>query len=540
MSLEKALASAKAGKTADTLNHLLAAWREKPTAPLTEAVLELARLAEAEEPPILGKTPSEKAAAWQQRANEKRPASLGLLLALAMDTKGSAQTQERLTAIVGWSVDPRLADFLGKILEKPPYNGSVSRTTPFWKFVFGWLPKMNDPRLLDRARQLPKAWEVKELSDYEREALNRRLAKAMPELEAAYGGGVPVLSDADAARCREIVEAAKKIGGGAAEQKSKNVSSQQDLLDEVYAHPDDDGPRLVLADLLQEQGDPRGEFIALQFLKEPTKEQQKRQDALVAEYGRAWLGPIAPNVLKSGLEFERGFPAVCSVKTIDTCREWSTLRELTGPIPDLEGMHLSSVRTVTSGAMPGLDRIPHLEELRLTGVYVDVNLRKEKPFAQLINYDNMSGYTSLKTRLKRLRLENTTSELWSHPCVDPSLFDWAFSGPGQQLEELMVTAPLGQLDAWRAVAKKKRLKRLTLRTSLTQSRAFRLVIEGDRLRIEGKPMKLQLQGVDPIDIASAEVLMAALNTTGPFSAIELVSWKPAESYRRALTLSAPK
>jgi uncharacterized protein (TIGR02996 family) len=37
------------------------------------------------------------------------------------------------------------------------------------------------------------------------------------------------------------------------------------LLADVLARPQDDGPRLVLADWLAEQGDPRGELISLQI-----------------------------------------------------------------------------------------------------------------------------------------------------------------------------------------------------------------------------------------------------------------------------------
>ena len=36
------------------------------------------------------------------------------------------------------------------------------------------------------------------------------------------------------------------------------------LLDRVCADPDDDGPRLVFADWLDERNDPRGEFIRVQ------------------------------------------------------------------------------------------------------------------------------------------------------------------------------------------------------------------------------------------------------------------------------------
>lgn len=40
------------------------------------------------------------------------------------------------------------------------------------------------------------------------------------------------------------------------------MSSVDVLFAAVLAAPDDDGPRLVLADLLQQTGDLRGEFLA--------------------------------------------------------------------------------------------------------------------------------------------------------------------------------------------------------------------------------------------------------------------------------------
>ncbi len=40
------------------------------------------------------------------------------------------------------------------------------------------------------------------------------------------------------------------------------------LLAEILARPLDDGPRLVLADALQERADPRGQFIVMQLCSE--------------------------------------------------------------------------------------------------------------------------------------------------------------------------------------------------------------------------------------------------------------------------------
>ena len=529
MSLDKALTAAKAGKTAEVLKQLLKAWRELPTGPVTAAIDDVAKLLEAEEPPIHGKPGKEIEAAWQARAKEGRPESLGLLLSMLLDTKGSGQTLDRLITLVARETDPRLAKTMGQLLEAPPYNGSVSRTLPFWKFVYSWLPKLNDPRLLVLARTLPATWEAKLQSDYERTALNSRLKKAMPELEKAYGEGTPTLSPAEAAKCKEIVETARRIGGGAAATKASNQKSQLDLLREVYERPEDDGPRLVLSDLLQEQGDPRGEFIALQFLPRPTVAQTKRMAELQEQYGRAWLGNIAALVMKTGLVFERGFPVACRVKTLDTSPEWSTLKEIHGRVPDLDGMHLGALRTVASAAHKGLERVPNLEELQLLEVWF--------PRDHEVGDRLRKAYGALKLKLKRLVVLTETSNEWGRADVPPSIFDWVFTGPGSQLDALTVPAPMVQLGAWRAVAKKRKLKRLTLRVTMRTQGAFSVTLEGDRLHIDGKPKKVELLGSGPaFELGTAEVLLEGIAAAGPFEQITVGDWKPDAKQRRALGL----
>jgi uncharacterized protein (TIGR02996 family) len=82
------------------------------------------------------------------------------------------------------------------------------------------------------------------------------------------------------------------------------------LLAEIAKAPGDDGPRAVLADLLQERGDPQGEFIALQLEEaanhDPAKRDAKavRAQELLKEHGRTWLGPLAQVVERA--EFRRG------------------------------------------------------------------------------------------------------------------------------------------------------------------------------------------------------------------------------------------
>jgi uncharacterized protein (TIGR02996 family) len=75
------------------------------------------------------------------------------------------------------------------------------------------------------------------------------------------------------------------------------------FLDEIKASPGEDTPRLILADWLEEQPDPadaaRGQLMRVQCelarvgVGDPRGSAlQRRQDALLAQHARAWLGPL--------------------------------------------------------------------------------------------------------------------------------------------------------------------------------------------------------------------------------------------------------
>jgi len=79
------------------------------------------------------------------------------------------------------------------------------------------------------------------------------------------------------------------------------------LLAQIHEDPDDDALRQVYSDLLTEQGDPRGEFIALQYRiasGAASKKEVTRANALLRENDH-WLGELGL-VLRSRV-FERGF-----------------------------------------------------------------------------------------------------------------------------------------------------------------------------------------------------------------------------------------
>lgn len=88
--------------------------------------------------------------------------------------------------------------------------------------------------------------------------------------------------------------------------------NEAELLAEVLARPDDDAPRLMYADWLEERADPRGEYIRVQCERSALAHSDARREALLkrehelfAQHGRQWAAELGPAV--QWLEFRRGF-----------------------------------------------------------------------------------------------------------------------------------------------------------------------------------------------------------------------------------------
>lgn len=112
--------------------------------------------------------------------------------------------------------------------------------------------------------------------------------------------------------------------------------TDRDFLAEILAHPDDDGPRLIYADWLEEQGNPRGEFIRVQcelaaltkpemrggpmygstsygqvkrYVRDPRDVPRyskllSRQVELLNRHAASWCAPLSPHA--TGVLFDRG------------------------------------------------------------------------------------------------------------------------------------------------------------------------------------------------------------------------------------------
>lgn len=96
-------------------------------------------------------------------------------------------------------------------------------------------------------------------------------------------------------------------------------SEEAELIAQVIAAPDDDGPRMVLADYWTAKGDPRGEFTTLQCRMAAAKDDEARrkiriaENKLLAAHGVEWskaflaAAPAGTPLRANKIVFHRGF-----------------------------------------------------------------------------------------------------------------------------------------------------------------------------------------------------------------------------------------
>ena len=288
------------------LEIMIDAWRDTRAPALADAIDAVDALDTGSPEPL--KTADWLAAAKKAKTHRAR----GALLRTACIRPANDITKA-LAAIKAWD-DPRLTKRIVDLLVALPFSGTRTRDT--WRNVFAAAKLLDDPRFLAIATTLPSTWNVgAETKGF----LTNRLA------EVTNGLALPALP---AALETELVAFVGELGKARPSPAANEVA----LLEAIYANPDDDAPRLVYADWLQERGDPRGEFIAMQL---SSKRDPAAENALVKKHKKAWLGPLA-SILGGDLEFRRGFPAKGAAKfrhqrdaeQYGALREWATVEEL--------------------------------------------------------------------------------------------------------------------------------------------------------------------------------------------------------------------
>jgi uncharacterized protein (TIGR02996 family) len=284
------------------------------------------------------------AEAWRQR----RSPSIKRLAALA-DVRSASPMRGRLSALGASRValvldalrgfededDPLFASWVLAALEAPPFAGPSSR--PLIEVLIDTSKRLCDPDLAVRAAHIARVWAVRVTPKPSRVALTKRLEDAAASIVAIELRGP---TDEEARLEASVLEKLRPI--------TSRQTTEASLLAEIYANPTDDGPRLVLADMLLERGDERGELIALQFKRRDSAlddEAAAREALLLKKHGKLWLGPLAPVISfgksYSRSRFERGFLAAADFIQVVEKKlglvidepAWAVVEELCGAWP---------------------------------------------------------------------------------------------------------------------------------------------------------------------------------------------------------------
>jgi uncharacterized protein (TIGR02996 family) len=137
------------------------------------------------------------------------------------------------------------------------------------------------------------------------------------------------------------------------------MTEEKAFLQAILSQPDEDTPRLIFADWLEEQGDPRGELIRLLCALAPLGRWDPQRPALetqaqelLQEHAAAWLGELASVAL--AWKFERGLP-VLTVRAADFLTHGEMICQEYG---------VQAVRLIdTAPHIKGLAACPHLAGL---------------------------------------------------------------------------------------------------------------------------------------------------------------------------------
>jgi uncharacterized protein (TIGR02996 family) len=431
--IASAAAALEAGKLSEAIASLVEEWKTYRAPELARHIDLLVAQHAQELGPLPGSTRKARMEAFDEHLKHPSRAHLHQLLD-ALPTFSVDEARPRLARVrEKFGADPRLVTALLTLLSKPPNGWRGAGAVPFWRDVLSALEFSKDPRLGEAIPPLLAQWNA-DLANMIGWVLRNELPKLQ---ERVAKWQQPPFA----------VEALAPLRGRVREKKTASLET-------VFANPADEGTRQVLADALTEQGDVRGEFIALQLLATSgklTAAQRSRQAALVKQHARAWLGRLDDVLQKSGVRFERGFPVSGVLASVSNARaaevvglsEWATFEELDaeswrgalGPLVTHEAMRSLKVLHAASPAVFASPRPLLLEEVSFTGapsLELAIEVLKSK----------------MTPRLKRLALSPSA---WREQSIVPEAELWAplWELPVmRQLETLTVPRISGSVRDW--------------------------------------------------------------------------------------------
>ncbi len=233
-----------------------------------------------------------------------------------------------------------------------------------------------------------------------------------------------------------------------------------ELLQQVLEHPDDDGARAVWADALTERGDPRGEFVALQLARSTAPKAVKRERSLFLKHWKQWVGPLAPQLQRTDLRFERGLLSECTylyasrpkLQKVLGDPVWTTVTSL--GLRDGRG-HADVLDLLTHPTLRSLRRVIGLDASQLAEL-----ASRAEPLPWTDVTFQLSGREELPSpdrqrltqgrALPALRTLGVDCEIWGRPYVPISELEWLLRGPLVSRLQTLRLATVGTLGEVRA------------------------------------------------------------------------------------------
>ncbi len=285
------------------IDELLALWQETRSAEVAERIAVTS--AAHPRPPISGRTQRALHDAWLEVAAADDPLDVDRLLA-ALVSGNLTQVTQRVHRLARRPPDPRIAAGLEAVLANPPSAAFVKGTAiTQWDAIFALLTAIADPRTRTIHERIAWLAYDRATSPFDVGTLRSRTVTRVAKLAQSIAPA-PALTPAQQARIAELT----------ARPMTKPVDRGAELLERIYDQPSDLDARSVYADWLTSQGDPRGDFIALQLARPlPTtrpwqwykRRASTREKALLRTHEKTWIGRLG--TLLEHVHFERGFPA---------------------------------------------------------------------------------------------------------------------------------------------------------------------------------------------------------------------------------------
>lgn len=368
----------KAGRFDDALDLALAWWRATRAEPLCELIDAITeRLGP--HPTLIAKTKRATMLAFADAVRAKQVAGLGEVLVASFAEGQARDIKPCLDELRSVPADPRIEVALLRGFEAVTHWPERLYAGRACESKWAHLDKLlqtharigTGERLKTMALQVRSASVRAPSDDMTRAmvALVDRLARTAKALENKRFEPAPCDMRDLLALCAEAP--AKKAG------KPRGEATEAELLAAIIAAPEDDTRRAVYADFLQQRGDVRGEFIALQLSNTPAA--TKRANALYEKHSAALLGALAAHVNRDQVAFERGFLAVVQLKATKqydveravSSPDWALVRAVTfarGSAFSASMQRVTEARGVTAAGLKSLRRLPGPLALRHLGV----------------------------------------------------------------------------------------------------------------------------------------------------------------------------